>query len=322
MRCSPASAPYLCAALARRIRGPLLACTLVAFCSTHACKCSRPSAGPARQASLLRKIADPAVAEPSGLVRSRRYPGVFWTHGDSGNKPWIFAISSEGRYIAKVEVEGASAVDWEDIAVDDAGNLYIADTGNNENRRRDLAVFQIPEPDPFGSATSVRAARTYRFRYASQVAYPDPHQLNYDAEALFWARGSLYLLSKHRSDLKTSLYRIPDEAAQQEVALTPLSTFELGGAPLRYCGMATAADATDDGRFLAVLTYHALFVFERPVDSDDYLKRPVARVDFDQDQMQQCESVAWDGWSIIVGNEAGALWRVYDPFSRSTAIFP
>lgn len=265
---------------------------------------------------------DQRISEPSGLVRSRTHPGVFWTHGDSGCGAAIHAVGGDGKLIRSFPVEGGSCIDWEDIAVDDAGYLYLADTGNNTNERRDLAVHRLVEPDPANGAGSVEIERTYRFRYADQKGFPDPADVSYDAEALFWAKGGLYLLTKHRGDMRTKLYRIPEEAAQREVALAPLGSFFVGGDKARYGGMVTGADVTPDGRYLAVLTYHALFLFERPESGDQYLSRPVNRIDLNQHEMQQTESIAWDGWSLLVGNEDRKLFRLDNPFEKRTNRFP
>lgn len=261
------------------------------------------------------------ILEPSGLVRSRRHPGVFWTHGDSGCPRVIHAVSGDGALVRSVLVEGGSCIDWEDIAADDEGNLYIADIGNNANRRRDLAIHRLPEPDP-NTASTARADRSYRFRYADQKAYPDPAQRNFDAEAIFWARGDLFLLTKHRGDHRTNLYRIPEEASEKEVELRPIGSFHVGGEGLKFGGMVTGADATPDGRHLAVLTYHALFVFERTEGLDPYLSNLVNRIDLDMERMQQIESVAWDGWSILIGNEDRELFRLANPFEKRKKPFP
>src|SRR5688500_11577539 len=40
-----------------------------------------------------------AIPESSGVVASRKHPGVFWTHSDSGNGPAIFAVSRDGTLL-------------------------------------------------------------------------------------------------------------------------------------------------------------------------------------------------------------------------------
>ena len=70
----------------------------------------------------------------------------------------VVAINALGRLIAEFPVEGATNEDWEDITIDDAGNLYIGDIGNNKNERDDLRVYRVPEPDPFAGPRTARTA--------------------------------------------------------------------------------------------------------------------------------------------------------------------
>lgn len=260
---------------------------------------------------------DRAVSESSGLVQSRAWPGVFWTHNDSGDGSRIFAVRRDGSLVREVLVEGASAIDWEDIAAGEAGRLWVADTGNNGNDRRDLTVYGLPEPDPAGTG-AVRADRVIHVSYPDQHAFPDRQARNFDAESLFWADGTLWLLTKHRSDLKTTLYRFP--SLDGDVVLERVQDFELGGDPNHYGGSATGADLDPTGRTLALLTYHALFLFDRPADGRSWLTGPVHRVDFDQSVLRQCEGVAWDGDDVVLTNEEGRLFRLVDP--RRLTRFP
>ena len=65
------------------------------------------------------------VPEASGIVKSRRHPGIFWVHNDSGNSPTLFAIRRDGTIVREFHV-AVPNVDWEDIASDGEGHLYVA----------------------------------------------------------------------------------------------------------------------------------------------------------------------------------------------------
>jgi hypothetical protein len=263
---------------------------------------------------------DAAVEEPSGLTKSPGRPGVLWTHADSGDEPHLYAIDSSGKLLDTTTLEGATHVDWEAITTDAEGRLYVGDIGNNKNRRKDLVVYRLGEPK--AGETQRGIERSIEFRYPDQRAFPDEDALNFDAEALFHAEGSLYVLTKHRSDNQTTLYRFPDLEADTEVTLLARGSFDLGPQPSGGGGMATDASVTPDGKTLAVLSYHAIFLFERPAGSDAYLQAPLATISFDTDVIGQCEAIAWDGNGLWIANEAGDLFRLEDPLGGGWTRFP
>lgn len=60
----------------------------------------------------------------------------------------------------------APNTDWEDLTMDDKGNLYIADVGNNLNERKDLCVLKLNANSAFQS-DSINVEKIY-FSYAGQ----------------------------------------------------------------------------------------------------------------------------------------------------------
>ena len=110
------------------------------------------------------------VDENSGLENCSTAPGAFWTLNDSGGEPRLFAIRADGSLVAPegagsayrgVLLTGRRNVDWEAVAADGAGNLVVADIGNNESRRRNLCFYVVPEPSPLAEKTA--AARKISF---------------------------------------------------------------------------------------------------------------------------------------------------------------
>ncbi len=263
----------------------------------------------------LSEIQDRKIRESSGLARSRTYQGVYWTHNDSGDTARFFAINDSGSLLAEFTVTGAGQIDWEDIAIDDAGFLYLGDFGNNGNDRDDLVVYRVAEPDPASGGGSVPLERPIPFSYADQERLGDRRRMNFDGEALFWRSGALYLFTKHRSDAATQLYRLdPDATSPQR--LSPIARFELSGGADGFLGNTTAADLSPDGRRLALLTYRGIFLFEW--ESGAALPTgPVAVLPLDIGVTQQAESISWDGDALIVGNEQRRLFRIPDPFGEA-----
>jgi len=264
-----------------------------------------------------------SLEEPSGLTGSGKNTGVYWTHNDSGNDPILYATTADGRLLGTWDVQGVEAVDWEAITTDRRGHLYLGDFGNNANRRRDLTVYRIPEPllepnpaNPMRGRLS--ADRTIRFHYAEQKKFPDLEYKNFDAEALFWAEhpktgtGTLYLLTKHRTDTLTSLYRFEHLRGSESRPLTLIGRVDLGGGRRRQ-GSVTGAAIHRRGKYLAVLTYYAIFIFKRPRRGDNFLSQLVNRIQLNTALAKQAEAIAWDGDALIFTNEQGDLYRIGSP---------
>lgn len=244
------------------------------------------------------------IDESSGLVASRQHPGVFWTHNDSGDDARIFAIRADGSLIREVVIDGADNQDWEAITLDDQDRLWIADVGNNYSNRKDLTFYVVPEPDPLG-AGGVGVIEQIAVFYPEQA---DDNRRNFDAEAVFSDGGRLYLLTKHRADTRTVLYRLPDGGAQR--ALQRLGEFDVGGDPDNYGGRVTDASLSPDGQRLAVLTYHAVFIFRRPTTPGAWLSDLHVRLPLDQARFRQCEAIAWMGGDLLITNEDGQIFTL------------
>src|SRR3954464_12793012 len=88
------------------------------------------------------RLEHPAIREASGIVASRRHPGVFWVHNDSGNPNFLFAVRRDGTLIREYAINVPN-VDWEDIALDDDGHLYLGDIGNNGARLPLRVVYRL-----------------------------------------------------------------------------------------------------------------------------------------------------------------------------------
>ncbi len=253
------------------------------------------------------------INESSGLAKSSFRDDIVWTLNDSGDVPRIFAIDLKGQLVGEVAIEGAGASDWEAITSDGNGRLLIGDIGNNENQRQDLVVYVIDEPDP--SAGSAQAKQTIAFRYPEQKSFPDKDDFNFDAEALFWWKDRLFLLTKHRSDQNTVLYMFPDNWDEGKLDLVRISETTLGS-------MVTDAAVSPDNQHLAILTYTGIFVFEAPEEGYDFLANPVKQIDFYTNVSMQCEGLAWLGNALYMSNEQRGFHRLDDPLDQRFRTYP
>lgn len=152
--------------------GCSLAAALLGSCGGgEAC----PACGEPRPQGAL---ANPELAEVSGVVASSRLADVLYAHNDSGDSSRFFAVSSAGAELGVFNVTDAQNVDWEDMdrGPCPAGScLYIGDIGDNAGTRMAYTLYRIVEPAAIVAGLQSIAAERFVF------TYPDgPH----DAEVL------------------------------------------------------------------------------------------------------------------------------------------
>jgi hypothetical protein len=247
------------------------------------------------------------IDESSAIIKSRVLDDLYWTCNDSGGKNRIFPFNRNGQmYRAEwykesqggVYLAGTLNIDWEEMAVDNNDNIYVCDSGNNSNARRDLCIYQLKDPHP-NATGSVNYFQKYHFYYPEQKEFP-PEQNNWDCEAVFWANDKLYFLTKHRADSLTKLYRMDKMDPLKHNPLKYLATFDIQG-------MVTAADATIDGKKLAVLTYNNVWVFEVK-KGDKYFKGQVWWLPI---SAKQCEAICFDdNDTLIITNEQTEIFEL------------
>lgn len=238
---------------------------------------------------VVGRITDPRITESSGLVASRSQ-SIYWTHNDSDDGPFIYALNREGRTVGVWRVRGADAFDWEDIAIRQ-DELYVGDIGDNDARRRRIKIYRFQEPsinDPTPPRAETLTAR-----------YPDGR---HDAEALFVhpESGDLYIITKDFSG-RAGVYaaRAPLTAA---IVLERIARLSLEGA----LGGITGADLSPDGYRVALSTYSQILelTLEDTRSSFDSIWR-VTPTSVRAGYRSQGEAVAYtaDGAALITTSE-------------------
>ena len=128
-----------------------------------------------------------------------------------------------------------------------------------------------------------------------------------------WHAGALYVFTKHRADTQSQVYRLEDRAGGEPQVLQPLGAIELGVEGLDPdLAHATAADVSADGRHVALLTSGAIHLFES-AGATLWPLTPIRRIALNPRETQQAESIAWDGTSLLFGNEPRQLFHVPEP---------
>jgi|GEM_PF-1180395 len=247
---------------------------------------------------------DPAITESSGVVASRRYEDVLWTHNDAHNLPELFAIDDDGELLQTYLVPGVENIDWEDIGIDADNNLYILD--NAALRRDDHLnfIYIIPEPNPFEDV-EVEKPRVVTF------IYPDGP---FDCETLFVWNNRAYLVTKSWDG---SLPRVYSVTIPNDSSDTPVSARFEG--EIGVHAMITGGDISPDGRSIILASYVALMLFEGGGSPAELLQREPKLALLNA---RQVEGVAWKDDEIVLTNEQGEVFDVrLSELDRSQAPF-
>ncbi|MBL9004614.1 MAG: hypothetical protein JNJ46_10225 [Myxococcales bacterium] len=205
------------------------------------------------------------LTESSGVVAGRRSAGTLWLHNDSGAGPRIVALSSTGALQALYDLMGATAQDWEDIAIGPgprAGSsyLYIGDIGDNAMARADVQVYRVEEPDVrSGSPTTPTMLPVERFT----LVYPDRA---HNAETLLVdpLRSDVYIVAKSGDGVSPVFRAAAPLSSAVPNRLEQVAVLRFGTAPLSGGRTTTGGDISPRGDEIAIRTYDAAFLWRRP----------------------------------------------------------
>ena len=224
----------------------LLLASLLAV-SLNACNAAELDQHFAPGVRLLARISDPRIKESSGVVASRRYAGVLWTHNDGGGpkKQVLYAIDRKGNTRASFPVVDVTLHDWEDIAIDSAGHLYIGDIGNNDSKRGALAVYEIDEPNPQVGTGAVSPKHAWKLNFPGAP---------FDCESLFVWKDHGYVVSKVFDKARAQIFRFPLKQANEPLTLELVATTQIES-PV------TGADISADGTLLGLVAKNGAYVF-------------------------------------------------------------
>ncbi len=255
---------------------PIFLCILSA-CGAQSNEGTAPPREIAADVLVVGRIQNPRITESSGIVMSRKNPEIFWTHNDGGGKRQVlYAITRTGQSIAEFRITGALLDDWEDIGADNQGHLFLADTGNNEEKRQSIAVHQIEEPDAQATRNGLaRVNRTWNLRYPKKP---------FDSEGLFvWGEHG-YLVSKVFDDERADIYRFSftNGAAPQILEAV---------AEIKIDSPVTGADISPDGKLLGIVAKNGAYVYRIDGEVEHAARRKAHQTKFRHEHIEGCTFV-------------------------------
>ncbi|WP_166388513.1 hypothetical protein [Catellatospora methionotrophica] len=224
--------------------------------------------------------ADLPANEASGLVASRRHPGVFYWLRDGGGattqrpRAALYTIRlgddaqaypvRRGENFPFAQVFEAPNTDWEDVVMDDDDNLWIGDIGANDCVSKQY-LYRTLEPEPDTDDPFIVTARY-------PLAFPDPAPgcKTRNAEAMLWLDGELYIFAKTAN---SPVYRVVLPAERNKpVALLPVTEFDYGVDKI-------SVSAVSDDRTRLTLAGHArywVFAADPKLKGDAFLRKAMS----------------------------------------------
>ncbi len=239
--------------------------------------------------------------ENSGMVHIS--DSTVWLVNDSGGADKIYQVNFKGELLKEFRVDNGKNKDWEDLAKDDEDNVYIADTGNNNNRRKNLVIYKIPNPETV-NGEKIKADKI-ELSYPEQKKFP-PKKKNfkYDSEALFYSNNHLYIITKNRTrpfNGEALIYKVPAKEGKYKATLVgnfiPCKD--------RFGCRITSADISPSGEKIVLLSYGKLWVFTE-FTGDDFTRGKIKFIDLGAST--QLESISFmNENTLLLSDEQNAL---------------
>ncbi|MDX3529779.1 WD40 repeat domain-containing protein [Streptomyces sp. ID05-39B] len=228
-------------------------------------------------------IEDPRITESSGLAASRQHPGIYWTHNDSDDGPYLYAVDgSTGKTVARLTLTGIGTPrDVEAISIGPGNRIYVGDIGDNLGGTWPYVwIYELPEPKELKNAT-VRATQYV-------VTYSDGPR---DAESMLVhpKTGRVYIIDKKEDG--GHLYEAPAKlSASGKNVLRPVAPIEL---------WATDAALSPDGESLAVRGYFGGIDY----DWNGGAPKRLGRLDVPLQRQGESVTFSADGSKLMYGTE-------------------
>ncbi|MGW0869767.1 WD40 repeat domain-containing protein [Streptomyces sp. NPDC002740] len=228
-------------------------------------------------------IEDPRITESSGLAASRQHPGIYWTHNDSDDGPYLYAVdSATGKTVARLTLTGVGTPrDVEAVSIGPGNEIWVGDIGDNLGGTWQYVwIYKLPEPKELVDRT-VKATQ-YVVKYSDGAR---------DAESLLVhpKTGRVYIIDKKEDG--GHLYEGPAElSASGANIFRPVAAVDL---------WATDAAFSPDGTQLAVRGYFGGISYAW---NGGRIKRE-GRLDVPLQRQGESVSYSADGTKLLYGSE-------------------
>lgn len=245
------------------------------------------------------------IGEASGLASSKCNSDVLWTHNDSGDAAFIYALSPTGKDLGAWKVTGAENYDWEDIEAvkTESGEckIYIGDIGNNGKAKGRGTIYRVTEPTVDASAVRDKDAAAATER-AEALDYSIDSKGDAETLLVSPSGSDLYVLTK-RKEGPAAVYKIPANFGGPSAVGVKIAEIAV---PAIVTGLLTGGDVSPDGRHVVLCDYVAGYELTLPADAagfDDIFKQTPIRFDIGKREMGEAITYSRDGSSVFSTSE-------------------
>jgi len=225
---------------------------------------------------------------------------LIWMLNDGGNKAKIYGVSNKGKIVEEVSIKSKNN-DWEDLTSDEKGNVYIGDFGNNESKRKNLAILKIKKKHL--SSSKKVDVKKIKFYYPDQEKFPPKKKkLFFDSESFFYYKNSFYIFTKSRVEGKygkTSLYKVPAKEGKKHKAEF---ISEFNNCNDANCWI-TSADISPDGNKVALLSPESVLIFS-DFKGDDFLSGKVIKIPLESYSQKEAVTFKDENTLLITDEKA------------------
>ncbi|MBK9104597.1 MAG: hypothetical protein IPL92_08495 [Saprospiraceae bacterium] len=253
------------------------------------------------------------ITQASGLALDPNGTS-FWTHNDQGNPTtsiykFLPATGNQAVTLQKaVNILSVSNLDWEDLAKDGNGNIYVCQIGKNCNENSDpnecpnrfvFKIHKIPLATLNHSDSSSVTPHTYYYKYplsGYDVNNCQPDDTVFvNSEAAIWYQGALYVITKNIWSKSTNncggwqegyayLFKVnltEGSTMQDPIVANYKGKFNLKINPNEPAAkyQVTAAAISPDSSTLALTTYGRVWLF-RHFTADSFFNGTSMYVDY------------------------------------------
>lgn len=250
---------------------------------------------------FLTQLEYAVLPEASGMAVSGLDPNRLWLINDSGSRSELIALDLEKPSFVRVNIVDTRNRDWEDLEVfeyDGRSWIVVADVGDNDARRQQVALHFLPEP----SATEKKA----QIHSTIRLSYPDGPR-DVESLAVDPLTNRIYLLSKRDPFPKLYSMALPKLGAKAEFQINPVLLGEVRSIPApsatvlkqfakygKYRSQPTGMSHVPDGSGVVLQTYGSAYF--APLDAERNWLRALneSLCPVPHPALKQAESIAAD----------------------------